>query len=121
MKFGGWYSIVVGILMILQWVFFLVTGSVPEVKTAPTSLAFHLVDEFLTALVLILGGSALLQRKAWGRPVLLVGLGMLLYTIIVSAGYFAQNGTWPLVGMFAILLILDLYCLRILIRPETRA
>ena len=31
---------------------------------------------------------------------------MLLYTILVSSGYFAQKHVWPIVGMFAVLLVL---------------
>jgi hypothetical protein len=31
---------------------------------------------------------------------------MLLYTIIVSSGYFAQKRVWPIVGMFVVLLAL---------------
>jgi hypothetical protein len=33
---------------------------------------------------------------------------MLTYTVLVSPGYFAQLGQWPLVAMFAVLLILTL-------------
>jgi hypothetical protein len=33
---------------------------------------------------------------------------MLAYTAIVSPGYFAQQGQWPLVGMFAVILALDI-------------
>jgi hypothetical protein len=33
-------------------------------------------------------------------------MGMLLYTIIVSSGYFAQKRVWPIVIMFAALLVL---------------
>jgi hypothetical protein len=35
MKFSAWYGIGVGTLIILQWVFFLATGSVPEFQTTP--------------------------------------------------------------------------------------
>jgi len=34
----------------------------------------------------------------------LVGLGMVMYSEIVSPGYFAQLGQWPVVAMFAVLL-----------------
>jgi hypothetical protein len=37
--------------------------------------------------------------------------GMLLYTIIVSSGYFVQKRVWPIVGMFAVLLILTVISL----------
>jgi len=33
-------------------------------------------------------------------------MGMLLHTVIVSSGYFAQKGQWPFVVLFAVVLIL---------------
>jgi hypothetical protein len=33
---------------------------------------------------------------------------MLLYTVIVSPGYFAEKGQWAFVAMFAVLLLLAL-------------
>lgn len=38
-------------------------------------------------------------------PVLLLGLGMVMYSEIVSPGYFAQRGQWAFVAMFAVLLL----------------
>ena len=108
MKFAGWYSIIVGVLMIGQWSFFLAAGQVPEVKTEPIRLAFHLAAEFATALGLIVGGAALLRRLSWASPVYLVASGMLLYSVVVSPGYFAQQGQWAFVGMFGALLTLAL-------------
>jgi len=104
MKFSAWYGIVVGFVMIAQWIFFLVTGSVPELQTEPWRIALHLAAEFTTALMLIVSGIATLKTAAWGKKALLVGLGMVIYSEIVSPGYFAQLGQWALVGMFAILL-----------------
>lgn len=107
MKFSAWYSIIVGLLMIVQWVFFLMVGAVPELSTEPIRLAFHLAGEFVTAACLIAGGVSLFRGFPSGRGLSLVAAGMLAYTVIVSPGYFAQQGQWPLVGMFALLLILD--------------
>ena len=39
-----------------------------------------------------------------GEEVLPVGLGMVIYSEIVSPGYYAQHEQWAFVGMFAILL-----------------
>ncbi len=117
MKYIAWYAIAVGILMAAQWIFFLATDSVPEVQTEPIRLAFHLAAEFLTAASLVVAGRAVLQSKAWGRTFLLAALGMLVYTVIVSPGYFAQQGQWPLVGMFAVLLVLALVSIRRLLKP----
>jgi hypothetical protein len=105
MTFASWYGIVVGILMLAQWIFFLATGQVPEVQTEPVRLGFHLAAEGITAVGLLISGIALLRGKSWAKASLLVFLGLVIYSEIVSPGYFAQQGQWPLVGMFAILLL----------------
>jgi hypothetical protein len=108
MKFVAWYSIAVGVLMLGQWGFFLAAGQVPELQTEPFRIAFHLLGEGITAIALIVSGVALLRRTGWAREAAFVALGMLTYTVLVSPGYFAQLGQWPLVGMFGVLLVLTL-------------
>ncbi len=53
-----------------------------------------------------------------GRTASFVSLGMLFYTVIVSPGYFAQQGVWALVAMFAVLLVLGLVGLRALLKEQ---
>ena len=118
MKFIGWYSVVIGLLMLGQWGFFLAAGQVPEAQTAPMALAFHLAAEAATALMLLASGVALLRALGWGQRASLAALGMLTYTVIVSPGYFAQKGVWPLVFMFAALLVLTLLSVRTLLQAE---
>jgi hypothetical protein len=108
MKFAGWYGIIVGLLMLAQWGFFLATGQAPELQSAPFQIYFHLAGEFVTAIGLVVAGIGLLTRRSWAVTLYLIMAGMLLYSVIVSPGYFAQQGQWLLVGMFAILLILAL-------------
>jgi hypothetical protein len=105
MRVAGWFGIVIGLLITGQWAFFLRAGAIPELQTEPIRLGFHLAAEFVTALALIVSGVATLRADPWGRSGLLVALGMLLYTVIVSPGYFAQRGEWPLVAMFGVLLL----------------
>ncbi len=105
MRSAAIYCVAVGLLMLCQWVFFLAAGQVPEVTTAPVELAFHLTAELAPATALAVGGLAVLADRTWGRLVALVALGMVSYSVIVSAGYFAQQSGWPLVAMFAVLLV----------------
>lgn len=105
MKFSAWYGIVVGIGMIVQWTFFIVSGNVPEFQTEPWRIAFHLGAEALTASMLIIGGIGTLRSTNWYKTVLLVGLGMVIYSEIISPGYFVQQGQWLMVGMFAVIFI----------------
>ena len=110
MKFTAWCFLLIGVLMFGQWGFSFATGAVPEVTTEPVRLAFHLAAEGTTALCLIVGGIALLLHKRWAPKFGLIAGGLLAYTVIVSPGYFAQQGQWSLVGMFAVLLLLDILC-----------
>jgi hypothetical protein len=104
MKFMAWYGILIGFLMLAQWTFSILSGGVPEFETAPWAIAFHLAAEFSTALMLILGGLAALKSLGWARPILLTGLGMVIYSEIASPGYYAQQSQWAFVAMFAVFL-----------------
>jgi hypothetical protein len=103
MKFSAWYGILVGSLMIAQWTFSIVSGGVPEFQTTPWAIGFHLAAEMCTAGMLIMGGIGTLKAIHGAKQILLVGLGMVIYSEIVSPGYYAQLGQGAFVGMFAIL------------------
>jgi peptidoglycan/LPS O-acetylase OafA/YrhL len=106
MIFASVFAIAVGVLMIGQWSFFYLSNQIPELETEPYRIGFHLAGEFATAIALIVGGVGLLTGQGWASWLYMVAVGMLLYTVIVSPGYFAQRGEWPFVGMFAVLLVL---------------
>ena len=101
-KIASLYSIVIGIAMIFMWSVFLVTNQVPELKTAPLKISYHLLAEFLTAILLLIGGFGLFTKKVWGFHLYLISLGMLLYTVIVSAGYYVNLGDMIMVSMFTV-------------------
>ena len=104
MRFAAWYGIVVGTLMVVQWAFLLASGQVVELRSEPARIAFHLAGELVAAVGLVVAGSALLRRLAWAKSLYLFALGMVVYSEIVSPGYFAQKGQWGFVIMFAVLL-----------------
>ena len=108
MVFASIFALLVGAGMIGQWLFFLATGQVPELETEPLRIRFHLVGEFATAIAMLVGGIALLTDQTWGRWFYLLAMGMLLYTVIVSPGYFAEKREWAFVGMFAVVFLLAL-------------
>lgn len=108
MDFAGVFSIIIGTLMVGQWAFFLARRQVPELNTEPVRLLFHLAAELATAISLLIGGFGLLTNGAWGPGLHLLSMGMLLYTLIASCGYFAQKRSWVMVGMFAALFALAL-------------
>jgi hypothetical protein len=110
-QYSAWFAILVALLMIVQWTVSLAKRQVPELRTDPVKIAFHLVAELLTAIALLAGGFGLLTRSERGLKIYLLAMGMLFYTIIVSPGYFAQKRNWPMVAMFAMLFLLALISL----------
>ncbi len=112
------YSLFIGSLMIVMWTFFLVAGMVPEFSTRLAEIILHLIAEFSTAILLIIAGISLLYRKRSGYNLNLIGLGMLIYTLILSPGYYIQLGEWPLVGFFAFLLVLSIIFLIVSLKKE---
>jgi hypothetical protein len=113
MLFVSVFAIMVGILMIAQWVFSLVAHKVPELKTEPVEIRFHIVSEVATSLALIISGAGLLSEASWSGYLYPVAIGALLYTMVKSSGYFAERKVWALVAVFAVLFILALVSLGI--------
>ena len=115
MNFPAIFAIVVGVGMIGQWVVSYFSKQIPELQTEPIRILFHLTAELTTALTLIVSGVGLLGGWTWGVPTYLVATGMLLYTAIVSPGYFAQKGQWGWLVMFGVIILLALVNLSLVI------
>ncbi|HEY3374033.1 MAG TPA: hypothetical protein VGK02_03105 [Candidatus Aquicultor sp.] len=55
-----------GVSIIAMWALSFVSGQVPEVRTAPIALAFHLAAEFLTAIAILVSAIRLFGSRRWG-------------------------------------------------------
>ncbi|MFX1327580.1 MAG: hypothetical protein ACFE91_05480 [Promethearchaeota archaeon] len=96
------YTILIGITMLAMWLLLLIKKEVPELKTKPTQIFFHLIAEFLTAVMLIIGGIGFITNQSWGLIIFFIAIGMAIYSTINAAGFYGQLKEWP---MFIILLI----------------
>ena len=117
-KAAAVFAVIVGVMMIAQWSFFMAAGEVTELETEPVRISFHLAAEFITATVLIIAGLALIKQKDWAFPIFMLALGMLSYTIVVSPGYFAQDGDYVFVGMFVVLWVLTVAFILLGVKEE---
>jgi hypothetical protein len=106
MTFASVFAILVGLGMIAQWVTSYVSKQIPELKTEPIRIGFHIAAEMVTALALILGGIGLFIAQPWAGTLYPLAIGMLIYTAIVSPGYFAQKGNRIWVLIFGVLVAL---------------
>ena len=107
-KAAALYSIFVGLSMISMWIMFYCTGGIPELNTKPAEIMLHIAAEIITAITLIIGGYALYSKKDWGLQVYCLSMGMLLYTLIASPGYYIQRGEIPFIIMFSVLFLLSI-------------
>jgi hypothetical protein len=102
----GYFMIIMGILMAAMWSFFLITGMVPELKTAPFTIATHLTAEYCTAMMLCVGGMMILKQTPHAQMIALLALGMYLYAVIQAPGYYLQQGAVGFVVMFVLFILL---------------
>ena len=91
------------------WGMNLVGGAFPEgvfVGSQETSLPiFHLVAEFLMALVTLIGVLGIWRRKSWGNGLTLFGMGMFTYSAINSMGWTIINDPIQSIPMLITLLV----------------
>ncbi|MGA1873642.1 MAG: hypothetical protein ACMUHY_08205 [Thermoplasmatota archaeon] len=99
------YSLVIGISMLGLWIMLISTSSVEEFDTRPVEIVLHITAEAMTGVLLILSGFAMWKGFSLRHNMFFLSIGMLLYTSIVSPGYYADRGEWPIVAAFAVLIL----------------
>lgn len=98
MTAAAWFAIGLGVLMVAWWGIEVRGGALRRPDRQPTEIGLHLAAEVATAVALVTGGLLVLTDRS--ASLLLVGLGMLLYTSIQSPGYFLARRELPPVVMF---------------------
>lgn len=109
----AWYCIVVGVLLAGWWANDLRRGAWNRGDRTHGQLGLHLAGESVAAGLLIASGAAWLAVGAAANAAVAAALGMLLYTVIVSPGYFLARRELPAVAMFGVLVALTVTALAI--------
>lgn len=100
---AAWFQILVGIAVIGWWTVAAATNGITELEEGRIDIVFHVAAELLMACLLISAGRTVLLRGTTPAGALLSGLalGALTYSSINSPGYFAEQGDWWAVVVFA--------------------
>lgn len=102
------FLIAIGFLIIGMWSALLLGKKVDDLETNRLGIIHHIVAEFITGMLLIMAGASSILDSRWSLEISLVALGMLLYTVINSSGYYAQRGEKAMVFMFVFLGVLTI-------------
>jgi hypothetical protein len=116
--FASIYIIIIGIAMLIMWIFLLGKREVPELKTKPTQIYFHLVAELLTSFALIIGGIGLIMNQSWGVALFFISIGMAIYSTINAAGFYGQLKDWPMFIFLIVFTIISLIFAALIILVE---
>ncbi|MFX0059528.1 MAG: hypothetical protein ACFE8J_14620 [Candidatus Heimdallarchaeota archaeon] len=102
---SGIYAILIGIGIIGLWIMLLRTKQVPELNTEPVAIKFHITAEMIMGIIALMSGIFLLIGLSWANYFFILAMGLVIYAVINSAGYYGQRKQWSFVIMFGIILI----------------
>lgn len=102
----AYYSILLGVSVLLMWIFILLNETIPEGKN---EMIFHLFSELLMAVLCIVSGMMLLKK---GLQILNVAAhAMVIYSVLNAAGYYSERNEFIMTVIFLILFIISLMIL----------
>ena len=101
---SGIYAIIIGIGIIGLWTMLLRTNRVPELKTESVAIKFHITAEMTMGILSLLSGIFLLIGLSWAPYFFILAMGLIIYAVINSSGYYGQRNQWSFVIMFGIIL-----------------
>ncbi|MFX0049271.1 MAG: hypothetical protein ACFE8G_14100 [Candidatus Hermodarchaeota archaeon] len=101
----GIYAIIIGIGIVGLWTMLYLTKQIPELKTEPVAIVFHITAEIIMGILSLLSGIFLLIGLSWAPTFFILAMGLIIYAVINSAGYYGQKKQWSFVIMFGIILV----------------
>ncbi|MFW9827720.1 MAG: hypothetical protein ACFFEY_09015 [Candidatus Thorarchaeota archaeon] len=101
---SGIYAIVIGLGIIGLWLIMYLTNQIPELKTEPVAIKFHITAEMIMGILSLLSGIFLLVGLFWAPYFFILAMGLVIYAVINSAGYYGQKKQWLFVIMFGVIL-----------------
>jgi len=102
---SGIYAIIIGLGIIGLWTMLVLTKQIPELKSEPVAIKFHITAEIIMGILSLLSGIFLLVGLSWAPYFFILAMGLIIYAVINSSGYYGQRKQWLFVIMFGVILI----------------
>jgi len=106
LRISGIFQLVCGAGIIGIWITNMLLGAIPELQTEPIRIGMHLLAEAATGASLFASGLYIFLKRMKCNALFYLSSGALLYTLIISPGYFTQKGQWGIAALFLILLVI---------------
>jgi hypothetical protein len=103
------FGFLVGIAMLLLWLYLIATGGVPELWDSMLQTKLHVLVQLLTGLFLIFAGWALWTGKRWAFKAFLLANGMLLIAVINAISWYGDRGQMGFVFFFVAIAVLAVF------------
>jgi hypothetical protein len=94
------FGIIVGVAIILIWLYRILTGGVPELWDSMLQTKLHVLIQLLTGLFLIVSGWALWTGKSWAFKAFILANGMLIIAVINAVSWYGDRGEMGFVLFF---------------------
>lgn len=94
------FGIVVGIAIILIWIYRVASGSIPELYDSLLQTKLHVAIQILTGLALIVSGWALWVGRSWAYKAFILANGMLIIAVINAVSWYGDRGEMGFVLFF---------------------
>jgi hypothetical protein len=114
-KLAGLFYILNGGSMLFIWPMLIITGGVPELKTQFTYVVFHLVSEFITAVLGIVTGVGLLLNRELSKCLYFLSSGFFLIAGYLACSYYLFSPETRSVGMASMLFGINLVIILLLV------
>ena len=114
-KVISYYSIFIGIAVISMWTMILLNQEIPEGRT---EMSFHLISEFLMAILCVLSGLLWLSKRRIGKTLNILAMGMVIYSVLNAAGYYGERDNVPMMVMFSAIFILTTFAVILNLRTK---
>lgn len=105
-KYIGIFFLITGLSIIGLWIMLFITNQIPELQTNKVEILFHITIELIMAIFSIYTGFTIIKKHTFYKQMTMFTSGMLIYSIINSSGYYLNLINYPMLILFAIILVL---------------
>jgi hypothetical protein len=88
---SGIFAIIIGVGIIGLWLMLYLTNQIPELETETVAIKFHITVEMTMGVLSLLSGIFHLIGFSWASYFFILAMGLVIYAVINSAGYYGQK------------------------------